>query len=116
MKRPYQEISLGWVTFLSVLALLPIPTYPLQHWWYLDDHIICEFSDESKSSRKDTQRPAYLLRRFTLRNQDKNKVSFQNKSSPEAPLPLPKNLVEGKDSESYSTFSFPCVSPPLDFP
>ncbi|KAH0517682.1 Sodium-dependent neutral amino acid transporter B(0)AT2 [Microtus ochrogaster] len=31
VKQPYQKIILGWVTFLSVLAPLPIPVYPLQH-------------------------------------------------------------------------------------
>lgn len=113
MKRPYQTIPLGWVTFLSVLALLPIPMYPLQHWWYLDDQNICETVEKPLSSRKTvtvpnrvTQWPVHPMRKVTLRNQEKNKALFQSKGPPDALL-QPQILITKKDSEVYSNFSFP---------
>ncbi|XP_031242444.1 orphan sodium- and chloride-dependent neurotransmitter transporter NTT5-like isoform X3 [Mastomys coucha] len=113
VKRPYEKIALGWVTFLSVLALLPIPLYPLQHWWYLDDQNICETLEKPLSSKKTvpvpnrvTQWPMHPIRKLTLRNQEKSKVLFKCKSPPEAFL-HPQNLRTRKDSEDYSNFSFP---------
>nr|XP_048293977.1 sodium-dependent neutral amino acid transporter B(0)AT2-like isoform X1 [Myodes glareolus]XP_048293978.1 sodium-dependent neutral amino acid transporter B(0)AT2-like isoform X1 [Myodes glareolus] len=77
-KQPYQKTVLGWVTLLSVLVLLPIPVYPLQHWWYLDDQVICEvFKGPSSPKRTETvsnkvsQWPTHHLRRFTLRGPEK---------------------------------------------
>lgn len=90
MKQPYKKIPLGWVTFLSVLALLPILVYPLQHWWYLDDPNICETLEKPLSSKKTvtvpnrvTQWPVHPMRKLTLRNQEKSKALFQSKSPPE---------------------------------
>ncbi|XP_038943394.1 uncharacterized protein LOC499151 isoform X9 [Rattus norvegicus] len=113
VKQPYQRIALGWVTFLSVLALLPIPMYPLQHWWYLDDQIICETIEKPLSSKKTvtvpkrvTQWPVHPMRKLTLRNQEKSKALFQSKTPPEALL-NPQILITKKGSENYSSFSFP---------
>lgn len=113
VKRPYEKIALGWVTFFSVLALLPIPLYPLQHWWYLDDQNVCETLEKPLSSKKTvpvpnrvTQWPMHPIRKLTLRNQEKSKVLFKCKSPPEAFL-HPQNLRTRKDSEEYSNFSFP---------
>ena len=52
VKQPYQKIVLGWITFLSVLALLPIPVYPLQHWWNQDDQVVCEVFKKPSSSKR----------------------------------------------------------------
>ncbi|XP_051005635.1 orphan sodium- and chloride-dependent neurotransmitter transporter NTT5-like [Acomys russatus] len=119
MKQPYQKIVLGWVTFLSVLALLPIPMYPLQRWWNLDDDIICDVSKEPASSRKvvpgsnkATQRPMYLLKR----SQEKDKASFQNKSPAETSFLQHQNVLTKTGSENYSTFSFPYGSTSLVSP
>ncbi|XP_052019177.1 orphan sodium- and chloride-dependent neurotransmitter transporter NTT5-like isoform X2 [Apodemus sylvaticus] len=113
VKRPYQKIALGWVTFLSVLALLPIPMYPLQHWWYLEDQNICETLEKPFSSKKTvtvpnrvTQWPVHPMRKLTLRNQEKSKALFQSKGPPE-PFLHPQILIKKRDSEEYSSFSFP---------
>lgn len=113
VKRPYQKIALGWVTFLSILALLPIPMYPLQHWWYLDDENSCETLEKPLSSKKTvtvpnrvTQWPVHPMRKLTLRNQEKSKALFQSKGPPEALL-QPQILITKKDSEVFSSFSFP---------
>lgn len=113
VKRPYQTIALGWVIFLSILALLPIPMYPLQRWWYLDDQNICETLEKPLSSKKTvtvpnrvTQWPVHPMRKQTLRNQEKSKAIFQSKGPPEAFL-HPQILITKKDSEEYSSFSFP---------
>lgn len=116
MKRPYQKIALGWVIFLSILGLLPIPMYPLQHWWYLDDQNICETLEKPLSSRKTvtvpnrvTQWPVHPMRKRTLRNQEKSKALFQSKDPPDALL-QPQVLITKKDSEVYSSFSFPGIT------
>lgn len=113
VKRPYQKIPLGWVTFLSILALLPVPMYPLQHWWYLDDQNICETLEKPLSSKKTvtvpnrvTQWPVHPMRKLTLRNQEKSKALFQSKGPPEALL-QPQLLITKQDSEVFSSFSFP---------
>ncbi|XP_021023166.1 orphan sodium- and chloride-dependent neurotransmitter transporter NTT5-like isoform X2 [Mus caroli] len=118
VKRPYKKIALGWVTFLSVLALLPILVYPLQHWWYLDDPNICETLEKPLSSKKTvtvpnrvTQWPVHPMRKLTLRNQEKSKALFQSKSPPENFL-HPQILITKKDSENYSTFSLPNATLP----
>ncbi|XP_076789957.1 uncharacterized protein LOC117719508 isoform X6 [Arvicanthis niloticus] len=116
VKRPYQKIALGWVIFLSILGLLPIPMYPLQHWWYLDDQNICETLEKPLSSRKTvtvpnrvTQWPVHPMRKRTLRNQEKSKALFQSKDPPDALL-QPQVLITKKDSEVYSSFSFPGIT------
>ncbi|KAG8521420.1 LOW QUALITY PROTEIN: Orphan sodium- and chloride-dependent neurotransmitter transporter NTT5 [Galemys pyrenaicus] len=38
VERPYPQSALDWVSFLSVLVLLPIPAHPLYRWWHLQDH------------------------------------------------------------------------------
>ncbi|XP_011249212.1 solute carrier family 6 (neurotransmitter transporter)-like isoform X3 [Mus musculus] len=118
VKQPYKKIPLGWVTFLSVLALLPILVYPLQHWWYLDDPNICETLEKPLSSKKTvtvpnrvTQWPVHPMRKLTLRNQEKSKALFQSKSPPENFL-HPQTLITKKDSENYSTFSLPDATLP----
>lgn len=118
VKQPYKKIALGWVTFLTVLALLPIPAYPLQHWWYLDDPNTCETLKKPLSSKKTvtmpnrvTQWPVHPMRKVTLRHQEKSKALFQSKSPPENFL-HPQILVTKKDSENYSNFSFPDASLP----
>ncbi|XP_028717734.1 orphan sodium- and chloride-dependent neurotransmitter transporter NTT5-like [Peromyscus leucopus] len=87
VKQPYQKIVLSWVTFLSILALLPIPVPTLYHWWYLDDHIICEIVEEEPSSSKKTENifnvanqwPAHSQRRLTFRAQDKSQTLLLGK-------------------------------------
>lgn len=124
MKQPYQKIVLGWVTFLSFLALLLIPAYPLQHWWYLDDQVICEvFKRPSSSERtemgsnKVSQWPAYPLRRLTLRGQDKGgQVPLPGKNPTGAFFLQPPNLLTKGDSESYSSFSLQGDSIILSYP
>lgn len=118
VKQPYKKIALGWVTFLTVLALLPIPAYPLQHWWYLDDPNTCETLKTPLSSKKTvtlpnrvTQWPVHPMRKVTLRHQEKSKALFQSKSPPENFL-HPQILVTKKDSENYSNFSFPGATLP----
>ncbi|ERE70087.1 sodium-dependent neutral amino acid transporter SLC6A17-like protein [Cricetulus griseus] len=77
VKQPYQKVALGWVTFLSVLALLPIPMYPLQHWWHLDNQIICEIVQSPEKTETAPNKtnlmsmPAHPIRKFTIRVQDK---------------------------------------------
>ncbi|XP_057615702.1 sodium-dependent neutral amino acid transporter B(0)AT2-like [Chionomys nivalis] len=113
VKQPYQKKVLGWVTFLSILALLPIPVYPLQHWWNQDDQVICEvFKKPSSSKRKEmrsnkvSQRPAYALRRFTLRGQDKGGQVPLPRKNPTDDVPLqPLKLLTKSDSEIFSSFS-----------
>ncbi|XP_005084880.2 orphan sodium- and chloride-dependent neurotransmitter transporter NTT5 [Mesocricetus auratus] len=110
VKQPYQKIALGWVTFLSVLALLPIPAYPLQHWWNLDNQVICEpVKKPSLSSRKtDTgpskanQCPVHPLRRLTLRGQDKGQVLLPGKGPTEGLLFHHPAMLTKKDSENYT--------------
>ncbi|XP_038170076.2 sodium-dependent neutral amino acid transporter B(0)AT2-like [Arvicola amphibius] len=109
-KRPYQKTVLGWVTFLSVLALLPIPVNPLQHWWYLDDQDVCEvfkkrssFRRTEMGSNKVSQWPAYPLRRLTIRSPDKGgQVPLPGKNPTEVFHLQPPNLLTKRDSESYS--------------
>ncbi|XP_059134954.1 orphan sodium- and chloride-dependent neurotransmitter transporter NTT5 isoform X2 [Peromyscus eremicus] len=91
VKQPYQKIVLSWVTFLSILALLPIPVPTLYHWWYLDDHIICEIVEEPSSSKKTetgfnvaNQWPAHSQRRLTFRAQDKSQTLLLGKIPGEA--------------------------------
>ena len=113
VKQPYQKIVLGWITFLSVLALLPIPVYPLQHWWNQDDQVVCEvFKKPSSSKRtemrsnKVSQLPAYALRRLTLRAQDKGGQVPLPRKNPTDDIPLqPLNLLTRSDSEIFSSFS-----------
>ncbi|XP_005367003.1 orphan sodium- and chloride-dependent neurotransmitter transporter NTT5-like [Microtus ochrogaster] len=112
VKQPYQKMVLSWVTFLSVLALLPIPVYPLQLWWNQDDQVICEvFKKPSSFKRtemefnKVSQWPAYALSRFTLRGQDKGgQFHSQERTTDDIPL-QPLNLLTKSDSEIFSSFS-----------
>ncbi|KAH0503622.1 Sodium-dependent neutral amino acid transporter B(0)AT2 [Microtus ochrogaster] len=113
VKQPYQKIVLGWITFLSVLALLPIPVYPLQHWWNQDDQVVCEVFQKPSSSKrtemrsnKVSQRPAYALRRLTVRGQDKGGQVPLPTKNPTDDIPLqPLNLLTRSDSEIFSSFS-----------
>ncbi|CAH7457211.1 orphan sodium- and chloride-dependent neurotransmitter transporter NTT5 [Phodopus roborovskii] len=112
VKQPYQKIVLGWVTFLSALALLPMLVYPLQHWWQLDNQIICEIVEKSSSSKKAETRPnkgnqwpAHPLRRFTLRVQDKGQALLPGKGPTEGYFLHPQTTLANKDSENYTNFS-----------
>ncbi|XP_041532475.1 orphan sodium- and chloride-dependent neurotransmitter transporter NTT5-like [Microtus oregoni] len=113
VKQTYQKIVLGWITFLSVLALLPIPVYPLQHWWNQDDQVICEvFKKPSSSKRtemgsnKVSQWPEYMLRRLTVRGQDKGgQVPLPRKNPTDDILLQPLNLLTRRDSKIFSSFS-----------
>ncbi|KAL1769326.1 orphan sodium-and chloride-dependent neurotransmitter transporter NTT5-like [Sigmodon hispidus] len=111
VKQPYQQIVLGWVTFLSVLALLPIPVYPLHRWWYLDNQVICEIVGKPASSKKTETEPnkanqwaMHPLRRLTLRAQDKGQ-EHPSKNPTDALFLQPPPLWLKRDSESYSSFS-----------
>ncbi|XP_041492741.1 orphan sodium- and chloride-dependent neurotransmitter transporter NTT5-like [Microtus oregoni] len=113
VKQPYQKIVLGWITFLSVLALLPIPVYPLQHWWNQDNQVVCEvFKKPSSSKRtemgsnKVSQLPAYALRRLTVRGQDKGgQVPLPRKNPTDDILLQPLNLLTRSDTKIFSSFS-----------
>ncbi|XP_046538104.1 orphan sodium- and chloride-dependent neurotransmitter transporter NTT5-like [Equus quagga] len=51
VKQPYPQNTLGWVTFLSILTLLPIPVHPLYQWWHLQDHIASERFEKPLSKK-----------------------------------------------------------------
>lgn len=114
VKQPYQKKVLGWVTFLSILVLLPIPVNPLQHWWYLDNQVICEaFKGPSSPKRTETasnkvsQWPTHHLRRLTIRGPEKGAqvLPLPGKNPAETGSLQPPVLLTKKDSESYSSFS-----------
>ncbi|XP_055469432.1 orphan sodium- and chloride-dependent neurotransmitter transporter NTT5-like [Psammomys obesus] len=118
VKQPYPKVTLSWVTFLSLLALLPIPVYPLQHWWYLDESS-CELLEDPVSPKRmvpepnrATQWPLQHLKRSTLRSLNRSKSSFQGRSTPEASFIHPPKMLRKQDSDCYSTFSCPGGSLP----
>ncbi|XP_041590338.1 sodium-dependent neutral amino acid transporter B(0)AT2-like [Vulpes lagopus] len=61
VKQPYLQSTLGWVTFLSILTLLPIPVHPLYHWWYLQDHIASDPFEKLQSKKMPSEQSELFL-------------------------------------------------------
>ncbi|XP_054566627.1 orphan sodium- and chloride-dependent neurotransmitter transporter NTT5-like [Eptesicus fuscus] len=77
IEQPYLQSTLGWITFLSIIVLLPVPIYPLQHWWFLQDHIASD-PFEKLLSRKATVVP---LKPSDWPKYHSAKPSFQERKS-----------------------------------
>ncbi|XP_025705619.1 orphan sodium- and chloride-dependent neurotransmitter transporter NTT5-like isoform X2 [Callorhinus ursinus] len=116
VKQPYLQSTLGWVTFLSMLTFLPIPVYPLQHWWYLQDHIASDPFGKLQSKKMPLVPPKPLqLPKRHVKSQEGNGESSSKKLS----LPLIRglnlnpwqfSLPLSRDSQSSSWFSLPVIT------
>ncbi|XP_059009403.1 orphan sodium- and chloride-dependent neurotransmitter transporter NTT5-like [Mustela lutreola] len=101
VKQPYLQGTLSWVTFLSVLAFLPIPIYPLQHWWYLQDHIASD-PFEKLQSKKMPLVPPKPWPKHGMKSQEGNKDSSSKRGS--------LSLTRGLNLNSWRRFSLPLSS------
>ncbi|XP_027475912.2 orphan sodium- and chloride-dependent neurotransmitter transporter NTT5-like isoform X3 [Zalophus californianus] len=116
VKQPYLQSTLGWVTFLSMLTFLPIPVYPLQHWWYLQDHIASDPFGKLQSKKMPLVPPKPLqLPKRHVKCQEGNSESSSRKLS----LPLIRglnlnpwqfSLPLSRNSQSSSWFSLPVIT------
>lgn len=114
------QSTLGWMTFFSIVLLLPIPIYPLQQWWYLQDHIVSHPFEKLMSKKstvvpiKPSDWPKYHLTKpnFLERKSENSMVR------PSLPLFRELNMDPewqedkpwSRRTESYSGFSLPFVS------
>ncbi|ELW47145.1 Orphan sodium- and chloride-dependent neurotransmitter transporter NTT5 [Tupaia chinensis] len=107
VRQPYLKRDLGWVTFLSILTLLPIPVYLLHHWWYFHDPIVSDTSKKPQSFRKTAMRltkPLQWPKRPMGKSQNKgSKTSVRALSPPTTKVqdvdswqPTDKDLKEGQ--------------------
>ncbi|XP_037676027.1 orphan sodium- and chloride-dependent neurotransmitter transporter NTT5-like isoform X2 [Choloepus didactylus] len=78
VKQPFLKHTLAWLSFLSVLSLLPIPAHPFQHWWYQQDPVSSEptekklpFKKVTPDSPKSLQWPKYPLKNPSFLAQEK---------------------------------------------
>ncbi|XP_047565325.1 orphan sodium- and chloride-dependent neurotransmitter transporter NTT5-like isoform X3 [Lutra lutra] len=101
VKQPYLQGTLSWVTFLSVLAFLPIPIYPLQHWWYLQDHIASD-PFEKLQSKKIPLVPPKPWPKHGMKSQEGNKDSSSKRRS--------LSLTRGPNLNSWWRFNLPLSS------
>ncbi|XP_059523352.1 orphan sodium- and chloride-dependent neurotransmitter transporter NTT5-like [Myotis daubentonii] len=117
VEQPYLQSTLGWITFLSVVALLPIPIYPLQRWWYLQDHVANDpfeklLSKKSVVPTKPSDWPKYHLAKpsFQERKSENSLVrsSVARESNPDPECQ--EDATWSRRTGSYSGFSLPFVS------
>ncbi|XP_034494457.1 orphan sodium- and chloride-dependent neurotransmitter transporter NTT5 isoform X2 [Ailuropoda melanoleuca] len=116
VEQPYLQSTLGWVTFLSILTFLPIPVYPLQHWWYLEDHIASDPFEKLQSKKmplvppKPLQWPKHHMKSQKGNNENSSKklslpfIRGVNLNSWRFSLPLSRN------TQNSSRFSLPVVT------
>ncbi|KAM5133557.1 orphan sodium- and chloride-dependent neurotransmitter transporter NTT5-like [Callospermophilus lateralis] len=85
VKQPYPNSALGWVTFLSVFTLLPIPAYLLYHWWFLQDAMTSEtvsFQTMTMDSSKPGRWLKHPVRKSTSSSQNKVQETSRFTQSP----------------------------------
>lgn len=120
IEQPYLQNTLGWITFLSIIVLLPIPIYPLQHWWYLQDRIVSDPFEKLLSKKttvvptKPSDWPKYHLAKPNFLER-KSENSLMRSSGPlfregNENLEKLEEVVGSRPTESYSGFSLPYVS------
>uniref|UniRef100_A0A8D2HJX5 Uncharacterized protein n=1 Tax=Urocitellus parryii TaxID=9999 RepID=A0A8D2HJX5_UROPR len=83
VKQPYPNSALGWVTFLSIFAFLPIPAYLLCHWWFLQDPMTSDtvsFQTMTMDSSKPGRWLKHPVRKSTSSSQ--NKVQETSRFTP----------------------------------
>ncbi|XP_076987308.1 orphan sodium- and chloride-dependent neurotransmitter transporter NTT5-like isoform X2 [Tamandua tetradactyla] len=123
VKQPYLENTLAWLSFLTVLSLLPIPAHPVQQWWYYEDPINPEplekqlpFKKLPPDSPKSLQWPKHPLKNASFVAQEKiSTVSSRGFSKPLSRGPNPESWQLGsatsrQGSQASSWFSLPYVS------
>lgn len=117
MEQPYLPSALGWITFLGVLVLLPIPIYPLQHWWHLQDRIASHPFEKllAKKSARPSDWPKFPpAAKPSFRERSENSVVVRPSAltavavgeADEKPEWL-EELPWRRPTESYSGFSLP---------
>ncbi|KAG3256481.1 orphan sodium- and chloride-dependent neurotransmitter transporter NTT5-like, transcript variant X5 [Ictidomys tridecemlineatus] len=85
VKQPYPNSALGWVTFLSVFAFLPIPAYLLCHWWFLQDPMTsgtASFQTMTMDSSKPGRWLKHPVRKSTSSSQNKVQETSRFTQSP----------------------------------
>uniref|UniRef100_A0A8C5K8S4 Transporter n=1 Tax=Jaculus jaculus TaxID=51337 RepID=A0A8C5K8S4_JACJA len=106
VKQPYLKTMLGWVTFLSILTLLPVLIYPLQHWWYSEDPVSPDILNKPLVSRKTPMRFSNWSMNPLKRHTNKKVSLTLIKSSRVAPTALePANIRLPVRDERSSFFS-----------
>ncbi|XP_070080800.1 orphan sodium- and chloride-dependent neurotransmitter transporter NTT5-like isoform X11 [Equus caballus] len=122
VKQPYPQNTLGWVTFLSILTLLPIPVHPLYQWWHLQDHIASERFEKPLSKKmplapiKHFAWPKHRLVKSNFKMQEGNSESSLKAFSltlDKGPDVVPlrqSNLPSSVTSQDSSWLSLPRIS------
>ncbi|XP_072613005.1 orphan sodium- and chloride-dependent neurotransmitter transporter NTT5-like [Vulpes vulpes] len=119
VKQPYLQSTLGWVTFLSILTLLPIPVHPLYHWWYLQDHIASDPFEKLQSKKmpsvppKPLQWPKHHLGKSQERNSENSSKQLSLLLDRGLNLNLPPwqcSLPLSRSSQSSSWLSLPVIT------
>ncbi|CAD7692366.1 unnamed protein product [Nyctereutes procyonoides] len=119
VKQPYLQSTLGWVTFLSILTLLPIPVHPLYHWWYLQDHIASDPFEKLQSKKmpsvppKPLQWPKHHLGKSQERNSESSSKQLNLLLDRGLNLNLPPwqcSLPLSRSSQSSSWLSLPVIT------
>ncbi|XP_077887792.1 orphan sodium- and chloride-dependent neurotransmitter transporter NTT5 isoform X3 [Ictidomys tridecemlineatus] len=85
VKQLYPNSALGWVTFLSIFAFLPIPAYLLCHWWFLQDPMTsgtASFQTMTMDSSKPGRWLKHPVRKSTSSSQNKVQETSRFSQSP----------------------------------
>ncbi|XP_077701827.1 orphan sodium- and chloride-dependent neurotransmitter transporter NTT5-like isoform X5 [Canis aureus] len=119
VKQPYLQSTLGWVTFLSILTLLPIPVHPLYHWWYLQDHIASDPLEKLQPKKmpsvppKPLQWPKHHLGKSQEKNSESSSKQLSLLLGRGLNLNLPPwqcSLPLSRSSQSSSWLSLPVIT------
>lgn len=122
IEQPYLQSTLGWITFLGIVVLLPIPIYPLQHWWFLQDHIASDPFEKLLSKKatvvplKPSDWPKYHSAKPTFQERKSENSLMMMRSSvplfrePNEDPEWREEMPFSRQTESYSGFSLPFVS------